>query len=199
MQFNAYFLSLPSLVLVYICSFDSPLIKGGKMTKDILKYSAKAVLFLVGTIFFIALAILVGIALYLNLTGEIGAEKLAVFDEINEKIIDGQYPLEELTENNISISFSKDEVNNLYNLELTNGNTGENIYLDDEANIINIEKYNNNSLSIVMGFVTFVCCLISVFYWGSFFIKNVCHLIDEIKWYKDMKKKMKEEGQDTEE
>ena len=170
------------------------------MTRDILKYSAKAVLFLVGTIFFIALAILVGIALYLNLTGEIGAEKLAVFDEINEKIIDGQYPLEELTENNISISFSKDELNNLYNLELTNGNTGENIYLDDEANIINIEKYNNNSLPLVIvEFVALVCCLILVFCWGSFFIKNVCHLIDEIKWYKDIKKEMKEEGQDTEE
>lgn len=175
------------------------------MTRDILKYSGNAVLFLVLIILFIAFGIFFGMLTYLSWTGEIGTEQLSVFDEINEKIIDGQYPLEELTENNISISLSKDEVDNRYNLELWDRNTVENIYLDDEANIINIEKYDNNSSEMFLGFVCpwgIVCFLICIFCCGSFFIENVRHLIAEIKWYKwykDKKKKMKEEGQDTEE
>lgn len=173
------------------------------MTRDILKCSAKAVVFLVLTIALIVAEINIGKLIHTYGTGEIREEEFLVLDEINEKILNGQYPLQELTENFIEVSLSKDKVNNWYNLELKASSTSENIYLDDEANVINIEKHDNTLETIVSIIFFFLIGLISLLSFGYCFIKNILNLIaeikwhiDEIKWHKEMKK---EEQQDIEE
>ena len=110
------------------------------MNKNILKYFVKTIIFGVTSVSLLFVMISMGISIYEIFSGKVSEEEFMILDEISQKIKEGEYPLEELTENDVSISISRDEVNNRYNLELAKRVAIENIYFDDDPNIIYIEN-----------------------------------------------------------
>ena len=93
-------------------------------------------------------------------TGKFTREKVAILNEINEKIVIGENLVKEITEENIKISFSKDELNDRYIVRLNlDGGISENIYTDESGEIISIEK-NDHSLGQAVGLTVFGGCLV---------------------------------------
>ena len=79
-------------------------------------------------------------------TGETTREKVETLNEINKKILLEENPVKKMTEEDISISFSEDKLNNRYIVQLNLGSgISENIYTDESGEIISIEK-NDDSL-----------------------------------------------------
>ena len=152
------------------------------MNKNILKYFVKTIIFGVTSVSLLFVMISMGISIYEIFSGKVSEEEFMILDEISQKIKEGEYPLEELTENDVSISISRDEVNNRYNLELAKRVATENIYFDDDANIIYIEKQDN---SIVIGIIgiglIFLFGVMTFFFLVYDTMKDVTSLIFEIR------------------
>ena len=160
------------------------------MVKVILKTFWRILVLIIVIAFWGSIFAIFAKEIYNTSTGATTREKVEILNAINEKILAGEDPVvemvEEMVEERIEISFSKDELNDRYIVELKfHENISENIYIDGNGEIISIEK-NDNSFYYLLGNVFFAIVVAGVM---LFVVCNAVWCISEyIKEYKEERK-----------
>lgn len=160
------------------------------MVKVILKTFWRILVLIIFIAFWGSIFVIFAKEIYNTSTGATTREKVEILNAINEKILAGEDPVvemvEEMVEERIEISFSKDELNDRYIVELKfHENISENIYIDGNGEIISIEK-NDNSFYYLLGNVFFAIVFAGVM---LFVVCNTAWCISEyIKEYKEERK-----------
>ena len=156
------------------------------MVKVILKTFWRILVLIIVIAFWGSIFVIFAKEIYNTSTGVTTREKVEILNAINEKILAGEDPVEEMAEERIEISFSKDELNDRYIVELKfHENISENIYIDGNGEIISIEK-NDNSFYYLLGNVFLAIVFAGVM---LFLVCNAVWCISEyIKEYKEERK-----------